>query len=164
MAPLIQLTANVDPVLSHLDYTMDELETALFVKLSDLNNVLTEKIQTNLLGEVLNPQSGNLYDSVESFDSATGDLLEAGVTAGGAKAPYGVYHEEGGLGPYVITPKKALALAFYSGGKQGVANLIFAKSVIHPTIEKRPWFYPPTEEMAPIMAQELQQTMNEVIA
>lgn len=146
--------------LDYIDVTEDQLFEALYAKMSELNNQLAEKIRQNLSGDVLNQKSGALYGTVvERGPYAVDDALETVVEAGGDAAPYGIVHEKGGEKEYLIQAINARALAFEVNGK-----MVFARSVIHPPLPARPWFGPATEEMEPVIAEELQKTMNEVMS
>ena len=76
----------------------------------------------------------------------------------GSKVPYAAAHEYG-TGPYEILPTKAKALRFAIGGQT-----VFAKSVQHPGLKKRPFLEPALEDersrFPSIYEEELQVLIN----
>lgn len=87
-----------------------------------------------------------------------GNVVRGGVQGAGGAAFYGVYHEEGGEGPYTIVPvnKKALAwLAYGTPAKLArkqrsfgfTKDEIVVARVTHPTIKRRRWMGGAVDDM-----------------
>lgn len=118
--------------------TRDRLSDVIGNRIDVMNSMIAERIRANLTGQVLNARSGNLLRTVDwQASSKSGNIVSGAVSAGGTAAPYGIYFEKGGLGPYIIEAKDGGALSFMYEGQR-----IFRKIVIHPAIPHLPWFQP----------------------
>ena len=160
MASPVELTVDFQQVIENTLVVGQRIEKNLADSLTFISGAVADRIRQNLSGGVLNIRSGSLFGSVKrSGPDADGSALEAGVTAGGDGAPYGIYFEKGGLGSYTITAKNAKVLAFMGGG----GAMVFAKSVIHPAIPLRPWFQPAVDAIAPTIPGELQEAISEAL-
>jgi hypothetical protein len=158
MAESIELIAHAEAALASTDVALEQLEAALHNRLAALMHQLAEKVRLNLSGDVLQERTGRLLGTVAEHGPYEVDGgLEATVDAGGDAAPYGIVHEEGGTRDYIIQAVNKRSLAFEMNGK-----MVFARSVIHPPAEKRPWFGPAVDEMRPLIVEGLQEAINEV--
>lgn len=154
----MELVLDVESAEEYTQDFADSLEEALFVKLGQLNEQTADLIRANLSGEVLNVKSGILLGTVLARGPFhTSEVIDALVTAGGDEAPYGIVHEEGGAGYYIIMPVNRMALMFEMNGKN-----VFAMRVNHPPAVARHWFSGATDQMEPIIAEGLQETISEV--
>lgn len=155
----ITITVKTDQTKAYLSGKRQTLVEQIIDRINFVDRMMASRVRQNLSGAVLNRQSGKLFSTV-SVDAAalSGDKITAAVTAGGDDAPYGIYFEKGGLGPYEIRPTNGTVLAFMSQGKQ-----IFAKVIHHPAIPHLPWFEPEMEEAKDQMTQELNDVFAEVL-
>lgn len=133
---------------------------ALREKLDSLDEQVAELAREKASGEVLKVRSGNLRESIEKIPAEIeGDTIIGGVRAGGDKAPYLKFQEEGTRGPYEIVPVNKKALMFYIESEQ-----IFAKHVTHPGLPARPVLSSAFDEMRDEIISGLQETLREVLA
>lgn len=157
---VMELVANVEDAVAYTELKKTLIEIALLDKVGWMDRIMLDRVRTNLGGQVLNMRSGNLFSSARAEPATlSGSEIVGAVRAGGSEAPYGIYHEEGGKGPYVIRASGASVLAFMSQGK-----MMFAKQVTHPTIQKRAWFEPAAAAMRTEMPVALQAAVDEVLA
>ena len=158
--PPISIHLNTDQAVQYVTETRDVLETLLMSRINALDAMLADRVRENLSGEVLKVQTGRLLGTVTEVPaSQDGDVIQGSVTAGGDDAPYGIFFEEGGLGPYLIVPRFANVLAFEMDGK-----MVFTKLVHHPAIPHLPWFGPAVDEVAPGFQDELETVFKEVLS
>jgi phage gpG-like protein len=105
-------------------------ETAIAREAFRLAIELQGRVKEALSGEVLNVQTGflraHVFQDVEtSPDAVVGQVFTSGVK-------YAAVHEYGGQSAYVIEPKTAKALRWFSGGSP-----VFRKKVVHPPAKER---------------------------
>jgi hypothetical protein len=86
----------------------------VMLEVERLDAVVLSRVQEKLSGGMLQQRSGRLLGSAHKTEVIDdGSRIIGGVEAGGGVAFYGIYFEKGGKGPYKITPKTKLALAFF---------------------------------------------------
>jgi len=146
-----------------LESRRQALYGAIARKMDVLNTRLQARIQGGKLsGQVLHQRSGKLKRSVEvipaTINMANGTVT-GGVSGAGGPAFYGRFHEFGTENSYPILPVTKQALRFIIGNK-----VIFAKRVLHPPIEQRSFMRSAQTEMTPIVREELQLTVYDVLS
>lgn len=105
---------------------------ALRNRLDNLNAELARRTAASI-GGLLNRRTGNAAASVEVQPATISpDLVEGSITAGGERAPYLIFQEDGTAGPYEILPVRARALVFEWQGRT-----VFLQRVLHPGIIAR---------------------------
>lgn len=157
---VLELTLDPSQAIAYAQAKKSELEIALMERVDWFNQLLLARVQNNLGGQVLNFRTGNLFTSARRIPATNnGGEISGEVNAGGSQAPYGIYHELGGVQPYLIFANPRAALFFQMNGKN-----IFAKYVEHPAIKKRPWFQPAIDATITEIQPGLQQTVNEVLS
>ena len=175
----VTISDNETEVLNRLRNATARVLAGVRVQMDkEMLNLRRYIVREKLSGQVLHHRSGTLIDSVQELTSEiNGETVKGGVEAGGGPAFYGVYFEEGGKGPYEITPKNKKALAFMpadgmaprnqavvaqtlrglsKGGsvkaraieKFNALGGVVVKSVIHPPIPKLPFMGPSLNENA----------------
>jgi phage gpG-like protein len=118
-----------------VDFDADAVYAALLDKADQLCAALEAQVIANLSGEVLQPRSGALLESISSELDDDGAQITATVESSGV--PYAGILEYGGkTAAHDIVAVKAKALAFMAGGA-----LRFAKLVHHPGSEIRAFAY-----------------------
>ena len=160
MADIISIAVNVESAQAYVDRKGTELKQAIGHGIDLVNTMFADRVRNNLSGSVLKTVTGKLLNTVQQQDAVSnGDVVTGSVTAGGPEAPYGIYFEEGGTGPYEIRPVSASVLAFMSEGQQ-----IFAKVVHHPPIPKLPWFSVEMEQAREDMISQINNAFDEVLS
>lgn len=118
-----------------IDFDSDAVSAALADKADALRAALEAQVIANLSGEVLQPRSGALIDSISSDVEDDGSGVTATVES--SDVPYAAILEYGGkTAAHDIIATKARALAFIAGG-----TLRFAKLVHHPGSTIRAFAY-----------------------
>lgn len=161
MADPIEIRVSVGDALAYINGKRDAVEEMILQRIDFVNQIFLDRVRTNLGGEVLNMRSGQLFASAQKTPATRdGEVIAGDVHAGGDGAPYGIYFEDGGLGPYVIRPVNAKALFF--AGLDGKA--VFAQIVHHPAIPHKPWFQPAQDQTEPEMAEAIEGGIREVLS
>jgi phage gpG-like protein len=109
-----------------IGFDSDAVAAALADKADQLRAALEAQVVANLSGEVLQPRSGALIDSISSDIEDDGSGITATIES--SDVPYAAILEYGGkTAAHDVVATKAKALAFMAGG-----TLRFAKLVHHP--------------------------------
>jgi phage gpG-like protein len=154
--------AGIDAVADDVAELPDRLLGALKQRADTLSQVLLQRIQAKLDGEVLKQRSGRLAASigVDVAHSASGVQITAGSNG---DLPYAAIQEYGGtIPPHDILPDKAKALSFLVNGKR-----VFAEIVHFPgaTLPARSYLRSSLEELAATLQQGLgEDAIDEVLA
>jgi hypothetical protein len=170
----------------------DVLVKALVTKLTWLMLKLQQKIQTEKLqGQVLHQRSGKLVGSIRTEGVVQeASELKGSVQGAGGVAWYGIVHEKGGKGPYLIQPVNKKALAFFPSGSLGTIQSktslrsmysgpmsarslrpskfsqfgaqggVVVKSVMHPAAIQRSFMLSALEDMSAEIVSELEKTVH----
>jgi hypothetical protein len=154
----IEFTGDLSQVLA---FREDAFFGAVARKMTALFDRLQNKIVAGKLsGEVLHRRSGLLAASVSEPEITThGTTVEGFISAAGAPAQYGIYHERGTTQSYTIRAVDKKALRMLLGGKEE-----FRAKVIHPPLPQRAWFDPAVEEMREEFVAALKQACIEGIS
>ena len=159
MGRAFTITDSAANVVEYLEAKKILAQSVIVSRVDAVNTMMADMVRSNLSGEVLKIGNRKLYDTVRQRPARFlgGNLVSGTVTAGGPEAPYGVYFEEGGLGPFEIIPKFKRVLMFMMEGEK-----IFAKLVHHPPIPLKPWFGPAVDWASAEMTTQLNAAMGEV--
>lgn len=126
----------------------EEVKRAIIVKLTELTDILYNKVVGNLSGKILQKQSGQLLSSVQQeVTSTSGGDTWIGRVFIEPETPKALALEYGGKGYYTIVPTKANLLRFL--GKDG--SMVFAKSVHHPPAQAYAYLRNALAEMEPLV-------------
>ena len=128
--------------VTRIDAIGRKLKAATAKKMTELTEMLYEKVVENLSGKVLEKQTGALLASVHKSVSISDDEYEGMVFVSPETTKAWVL-EKGGSGYYPIVPVKASVLHWIS--KSG--EEMFAKSVSHPPSKEFAYLRLALEEM-----------------
>lgn len=155
----IDLHVDTDSLKEFIGEKRNRLVEVIGNRIDVMNSIVADRIRANLSGQVLKAQSGNLLSTVDwTPSSQSGDIVSGEVHAGGDLAPYGIYFEKGGIGPYIIEAKDGGSLYFMFEGKR-----IFAKIVLHPAIPHLPWFQPAVDVSTHEIMDDLNEAFGDVL-
>lgn len=156
---LVDLGFDPENVKQYIGEKRDQLAEMIGNRIDVMDSIIADRVRANLTGQVLHARSGALLGTVDwTPSSQSGDIVSGSVQAGGDAAPYGIYFEKGGIGPYIIEAKNAKSLSFMMDGKR-----MFAKAVIHPAIPHLPWFQPAVDTSTHEIMDELNEGIREVL-
>ena len=114
-------------------------------------------VSTKLSGQVLGRVSGKLAESVHVIPTQfAGTKFIFGVEAAGGDAFYGKIYEEGLPFPWAITAVNARALQFVRD-----EHMAYAKWVVHPLVEPKPFMSTALEEYRAYIGREIIAAANE---
>lgn len=131
---------------SSLDNIDERLKVAIGRKLTELTQVLYDKVIENVSGKILQKQSGQLAGSIAQEVDAAGEPMIGTVFVEPA-TPKAWALERGGEKHYIIEPVKSQVLRWYS--KDGA--LRFAQSVLHPPSKEFAYLRLALEDMQSLM-------------
>lgn len=159
MSDAIELIVHPEEAIQYIGEVRTMLGDIIANRIDVVDAMMADRVRANLTGQVLKARSGKLLSTVD-WTAATkvGDAVVGDVHAGGDEAPYGIYFEKGGTGPYDIVPTAAKALSFIMNGQR-----IFARIVHHPAIPLLPWFEPATQGAEGELKAELETAFREVL-
>ena len=159
MADSIELIVHPEEAVQYIGDVRTLLGELIANRIDVVDAMIADRVRGNLTGQVLQARSGKLLSTVDWTPAQRdGEIIGGDVHAGGDEAPYGIYFEEGGLGPYDIVPINGTALSFMMNGQR-----IFAAIVHHPAIPKLPWFAPATVGAEAELKTELEAAFREVL-
>jgi phage gpG-like protein len=137
-------TAGLDAEISRLGALPQTLAARLAQEVERLGDVLRDRVERNLSGEVLQQRSGRLAGSIAVDVQRSGFSASATVSS---DSPYAAIHEYGGTIPArTILPKSARALAFPWRGRQRFFKRVQLPPV---TMPERSFMRSALEETAP---------------
>ncbi len=145
----------------------------LIVTLIQKMNSLMIQLQSRIVGESIPLFFPNGAPNIASTiaaqpsDVRSGSVIHGEVTYGGPRTTkvtlkngkevdYAAVQEFGGRAAYTIEPFNKKALRFFSGGK-----IVFARSVLHPPLQPRPFAHAELQNMESQIVSELQASLIE---
>lgn len=131
---------------THLDDLDERMKRAISRKMTQLTNLMYQKVIDNLSGKILQTKSGQLVGSVYKQR----DRMSGGVITGHVgiepETPKAWALEKGGRDFYPITPKSASVLKFYW---DKVGETVYLHYVNHPPSRQFGYLSDALEEMRP---------------
>ena len=123
-------TAGLEAEIGRLSALPQSLAARLGEEVERLGDVLRDRVERNLSGQVLQQKSGRLAASIAVSIEHSGLAASATVSS---DAPYAAIHEYGGTIPaHEILPKSARALAFPWRGQQRFFKRVSLPAVTMP--------------------------------
>jgi len=133
----------------NLDNLEERFRVAINEKFVKLVDQLYDKVMENVSGKILQKQTGTLASQiVKEIDVETEVLF--GFVGVSPESPKAFALEKGGKSAYVIVPNKAKILHWFRDDKHHFAN-----AVLHPPSKEYGYLAKAGEEMAPIIAKEM---------
>ena len=137
-------TDGLDAEIGKLGALPQTLAARLADEVERLGDVLRDRVERNLSGQVLQRRSGRLAGSIAVAVERSGLGASATVSS---DSPYAAIHEYGGtISAHEILPKNARALAFPWRGQQRFFKRVSLPAV---TMPKRSFMRSAFEETAP---------------
>lgn len=123
-------------------------------KLTQLTDIMYNKVVENVSGAILNKQSGQLAGSIKQQVSDYGDTYQGRVFVDPV-TPKALVLEKGGDHAYPIYPTKGDVLKWVNSG----GETVYAKSVFHPPSKEFAYLRIAAEEMQSIIPTEYQEAI-----
>lgn len=143
---------------NRLDSLGRRLHVLTFRKLTELTDLMYNKVIENLSGKILNKQSGALAESIKIQTEDHGEIM-TGVVYVSPETEKARVLEYGGKGYYPILPVKGEALKWISKG----GETVYAKSVFHPPSREFAYLRTAAEEMAPIIPEQYKEAIQAML-
>jgi phage gpG-like protein len=148
----------LDAEIDRLDALPQTLAARLAEEVARLGDVLRDRVDRNLSGDVLQRKSGRLAGSIAVDVERTGLSAIATVSS---DAPYAAIHEYGGTIPArSILPRTARALAFPWRGQQRFFKRVQVPAV---TMPERSFLRSALDETAPELYAAIQAAASEAM-
>ena len=156
---MISVSANaVDAEIARLDALPQSLAARLADEVARLGEVLRDRVERNLTGEVLQSRSGRLAGSVAVSVEASGAAMRASVSS---DAPHAAIHEYGGTIPaHEILPRSARVLAFPWRGRRRFFKRVSLPAI---TMPERSFMRSALDETEPEIRAALAQAVAEAM-
>ena len=143
---------------TRIDSIGRRLRVATEKKMTELTDIMYEKVLENLSGKILNKVTGALAGSVQKQNDVNGDFYIGDVYISPADDKAWAL-EKGGRRRYPIEPSKAEVLRFIS--KSG--ELIFTKHVDHPPSKEFAYLRLALEDMRELVPQGFREYIQGVL-
>jgi phage gpG-like protein len=151
-------TDGLDAELGRLAALPQSLAARLAEEVARLGDVLRDRVERNLSGEVLQQRSGRLAASIAVDVARSGLAATATVSS---DSPYAAIHEYGGVTPArTILPQKARALAFPWRGQQRFFKRVQLPAV---TMPERSFMRAALDETASELQAAIEAAANEAL-
>jgi hypothetical protein len=153
---MFEVNFEYDGSLEGLD---EELKVAIAAKLTELTNVLYDKVIDNVSGKILKKQTGELASSIRQEVDTEADVMIGTVFPSPASAKAWAL-EKGGEKSYVIVPTKATILKFFW---DKVGQTVFFTSVNHPPSKEFAYLRLALEEMETLVPDGFREAIQTVL-
>jgi hypothetical protein len=146
---------------TNLDDLDERMRRAISRKMTQLTDLLYDKVIENLSGRVLQQKSGELIETVrKQRDRMSGGVINASVFMS-PESPKAWALEVGGKGYYPIVPTKASILKFYW---EKVGQIVYLHSVNHPPSRAFGYLRLAAEEVEPLIPEKFSDLVQLMIA